>query len=420
MGQNVDNLEPINRDLFIDYLRDALNHLYNADQLRKSPLAELLGVANRFESSTALRKILLEAIDSFHPSPEEPEDSHIWRIFDSLFCCYVQQLSQQIVADQLSISTRQLRREQHAALEALADYLWNHFDIQTRLIDGQTGRLAAEGNASLVSELSWLKDVQLDRPTYLHSELRSVLELTRSLEVDYDVQLVNRVSDSLPGLAIHPVVLNQILLNLVSAAIHQGTGGKVVISARELQWSVEMQVQVNASPTNIRPYIEDSTTNLDIAMQLVNLTCGTLVESKEGEANFYARLLLPCREKLPVLLIDDNADTQQLFRRYTSGTRYRLEYTQDVDRVMEWVENYHPQIILLDIMMPKDNGWIVLGRLRQHPLTSEIPVIICTILPQEKLALSLGASAFLKKPVSRQDFLSTLDQLCVWKEPESY
>jgi CheY-like chemotaxis protein len=402
--------EPITRALFIDYLRDALNHLYNADQLRKNPLAVILGVADRFESSTTLRKSLLEAIDSFRPSSEEPVDSHTWRIYDSLFCCYVQQLSQQIVADQLCISTRQLRREQHAALEALADYLWHHFDIQAKLINRQTGRLATEGSASLVSELSWLKDVQLDQPTYLYSELRAVLELTRQLEMDYDVQLMNRVPDSLPALAIHPVVLNQILLNLVSAAIHQGTGGRVVISARELRWSVEMQVQVNAFPSNIRPYIEDSTTNLDIAMQLVNLTCGTLVESK----------VLPCRDKLPVLVIDDNADTLQLFRRYTSGTRYHLEYTPDVDRVMELVEEYHPQIILLDIMMPKDNGWIVLGRLRQHPLTSDIPVIICTILPQEKLALSLGASAFLKKPVSRQDFLSALDQLCASKEPESY
>lgn len=414
------HLEPVTRDLFIDYLREALDHLYNADQLRRSPLTELLGVANRFESYTATRKILLEAIDTFRPSPVEPEVSHSWRFFDSLFCCYVQQLGQKIVADQLCISTRQLRREQRAALEALADYLWIHFDIQTKLIDQQTGKLAAGGGGNLVSELSWLKDVQLDHPIYLYSELRSVLELTRPLEINYDVQLVNRVPDSLPAMAIHPVVLKQILLNLVSAAIHQGIGGKVVISARELLWSVEIQVHVTASPSRIRPYIEDSTTNLDIALQLVNLTCGTLIESKEVDEAFHARLVLPCCEKLPVLVIDDNADALQLFRRYTSGTCYRLLDTQDVDQVMELVEKYHPQIILLDIMMPKDNGWIVLGRLRQHPLTSDIPVIICTILPQEKLALSLGASAFLKKPVSRQDFLETLDQLYALRELGSY
>jgi len=69
-----------------------------------------------------------------------------------------------------------------------------------------------------------------------------------------------------------------------------------------------------------------------------------------------------------------------------------------------------PQIIVLDVMMPQTDGWRVLSRLRQHPLTSNIPVIVCTILAQEALALSLGANAFLRKPVTRQAFLAALDR----------
>ena len=60
-------------------------------------------------------------------------------------------------------------------------------------------------------------------------------------------------------------------------------------------------------------------------------------------------------------------------------------------------------------MMPQVDGWRVLGRLRQHPLTGHIPVVVCTILSQEALALSLGASAFIRKPITRRAFLAALD-----------
>jgi CheY-like chemotaxis protein len=61
-------------------------------------------------------------------------------------------------------------------------------------------------------------------------------------------------------------------------------------------------------------------------------------------------------------------------------------------------------------MMPEIDGWSVLAQLRQHPLTSHVPIIICTILPQEELSLSLGANAFIRKPIARRIFLDTLDE----------
>jgi len=60
--------------------------------------------------------------------------------------------------------------------------------------------------------------------------------------------------------------------------------------------------------------------------------------------------------------------------------------------------------------MPQDNGWMVLARLKQHPLTMNCPVIICSVLPQETLAMTLGASGYLKKPFTREAFLQVLEQ----------
>lgn len=73
-------------------------------------------------------------------------------------------------------------------------------------------------------------------------------------------------------------------------------------------------------------------------------------------------------------------------------------------------EKLQPALILLDVMMHNVDGWQVLNELLQKPVTAHIPVIVCTILPLEEMAISLGAAGFLQKPVSQQHFLELLDQ----------
>jgi CheY-like chemotaxis protein len=64
----------------------------------------------------------------------------------------------------------------------------------------------------------------------------------------------------------------------------------------------------------------------------------------------------------------------------------------------------------MDVMLPGMDDWDLLGRLRAHPRMHATPIIACTILPQEKLALALGAAGFLRKPISRETFLAALDR----------
>jgi CheY-like chemotaxis protein len=66
---------------------------------------------------------------------------------------------------------------------------------------------------------------------------------------------------------------------------------------------------------------------------------------------------------------------------------------------------------VLDVMMPGRDGWTLLGQLREHPGTCDIPVVVCTILSQEGLATALGAADYVRKPVSRSQFLAVLDRL---------
>jgi len=409
-GHRVDKLT---REQFIKCLRDCLNHLHDPAHLRRSPLAVLLGIENRFETSLVLQRTLIEAIESLKPPDDEPYQSRAWRIYDSLRCCYVQQLSQRVVADQLGISTRQLRREQHVALEELADQLWEQLELKAEL-GPDASKVAAETSAATTSsatydELAWLRNSPPEKPADLDRVLADVVDLARPLAKQQGVRLQVECADEFPLLAVHPVAMSQTLLNLLTVAIQRTPGGIVFVEARRLRWEVEIRVRCTGAEPDPRPPSGDQADSLDIAHRLAELSRSRLACAFD-EGVFSATLTLPALEQWPVLVIDDNADTLQLMERYASGTRYRLVGTRDPEEALALAERIAPQIIVLDVMMPQTDGWRVLGQLRQHPLTSNTPVIVCTILAQEALALSLGASAFVRKPVTRHALLAALDR----------
>ena len=145
--------------------------------------------------------------------------------------------------------------------------------------------------------------------------------------------------------------------------------------------------------------------------RLVELSQGSLeVHAPQAPGQrFLATITLPARERIPVLVVDDNADTRQLLQRYLSDTRYRFEGAADADRALEMAEAVSPQVIILDLMLPTVDGWELLGRLRQRNCTRDVPILVCSILPLGRLAATLGATGFLQKPVSREDLLAALD-----------
>jgi CheY-like chemotaxis protein len=409
-GHKVDMLT---REQFIKCLRDALNHLHDPGRLRRSPLAALFGVETRFDTSLSLQRILTEAIESLKPLDDEPYQSRAWRIYDSLHCCYVQQLSQRIVADQLGMSTRQLRREQHVALEELADQLWQQFDLRAELLTDTCEAEAEEHRATTappdVEELAWLKNSPPEKPTDLDQALVETADLARPLAAQHKVSLQIESIDGSAMLAVHPVAFSQTLLNLLTVAIQRIPGGAVYVETESLQWQVEIRVRCTGPMPNPESPSGDEAASLDMAQRLAELSRGTLTYAFD-EGEFSAKLTLPELEQWPVLVIDDNADTLQLMERYATGTRYRLVGTRDPEEALALAEQIGPQVIVLDVMMPQIDGWRVLSQLRQHPQTSRIPVVVCTILAQEALALSLGASAFIRKPVTRQALLEALDR----------
>jgi CheY-like chemotaxis protein len=112
-----------------------------------------------------------------------------------------------------------------------------------------------------------------------------------------------------------------------------------------------------------------------------------------------------------LLVIDDNEGLGLLLERYLSGRRCRLVYARSGLDGIQLARQLEPDAVILDVMMPGLDGWQVLKRLKTEESTREIPVIICSVFDDPRLARSLGATQLLPKPLQRDAFIEAIRQV---------
>ena len=392
---------------FVRDLRRALNHLYDPDFLSRSPLCALFGITSAYDRSVRLQRILEDAIAALKPKTREPANARQWQIHELLAYRYLQQFSQKEVADQLNISRSTLAREQTAALQALALHLWGKY----RLADKSPATpVEVPRPAERAEELAWLAVPSPDRVTDPAQTLHDVVSMVQPLAQRYQASLEIQTPDHLPALAVYPAALRQILLSLLTATLHFAQSGRITAAAAPSEWGLCLEITGQRPGPAPAGQGDDAVPTLETARQMAELSGGSLTV-ETGRRAMTARLVLPTLASTPVLVVDDSADHVELLKRYTANTRYRLFGAQDPQKATEIAEETRSQAIVLDIMMPRCDGWMVLERLRAHPATGHLPIAVCSIVPCSELALSLGADAFLQKPVSQEDLLATLARL---------
>jgi CheY-like chemotaxis protein len=395
----------------LKYVREILNNLYDPEFLRRSPLTGMLGLAERSDTPAAVQRCLENEIHALRPQPGSASYAQIRRSYDLLQFRYLEQFSQKEVAEHMGLSLRQYQREQQAALELLASVLEEKYQLTLTEkqipIRAQKDQPETEDNF-LDNDTSWLFIPSENKSCELLPILQDVIKLLQPLVTRHNVELNIEIPAGLPALSVHPVALRQILVNLLNAAIHDSSCGRIFIQAHQRKWEVAIELEGSNCHSTGQPHTGDDDGSLKIASQMAKLSGGVLSVSKEP-LFFHTRLVLPGRELLPILIIDDSLDNIKLLQRYFTGTRYRMITITDPEMALENAEKLQPGLIVLDLMMPRVDGWELLGRLRNHLPTSHIPILIFSILPQEELALSLGADAFLRKPVTREKFLAVID-----------
>jgi CheY-like chemotaxis protein len=109
-----------------------------------------------------------------------------------------------------------------------------------------------------------------------------------------------------------------------------------------------------------------------------------------------------------VLIADDNPQGVELLEAYLSGSDYEIETAADGEEALRKVKEWRPDLLLLDIMMPKISGFEVCKRLRADPATREISVLMITALDQPsdiERAVEVGTDEFLTKPINKTELL---------------
>ena len=117
-----------------------------------------------------------------------------------------------------------------------------------------------------------------------------------------------------------------------------------------------------------------------------------------------------------ILIADDNLQNCELLEAYLSetGEPYEIAMAYDGQEALKKVAEFQPDLILLDIMMPKLSGYEVCKRLRKDAATRGVPILVITALNEmgdiEK-AVQAGADDFLTKPVHRVELTTRVRSL---------
>lgn len=106
-----------------------------------------------------------------------------------------------------------------------------------------------------------------------------------------------------------------------------------------------------------------------------------------------------------VLVVDDNKITTKLLRRYLESNGYEAVEAYDGIDCLEKVEERQPDAIVLDVMMPRMDGYETVKKLKEQEHTRHIPVVIVTALndvANQLKSIEAGSDDFLSKPIEEK------------------
>jgi CheY-like chemotaxis protein len=115
-----------------------------------------------------------------------------------------------------------------------------------------------------------------------------------------------------------------------------------------------------------------------------------------------------------VLVVDDEPQVAWVLRFSLEHEGYRTYTASNGLEALEELEKHHPNVMVLDLMMPEMDGWAVLNAMNKLPVAERPRVVIVSALtgPDDKTkATALGADAFVPKPFDVEELISVLDGL---------
>ena len=120
-------------------------------------------------------------------------------------------------------------------------------------------------------------------------------------------------------------------------------------------------------------------------------------------------------KKPHILVVEDESALREMYEDWLTAENYQVSTAEDgvvgIDKIM----HQHPDLVLLDIMLPKKDGFEVLEEVRRNPKTRDLPVIILSSLDkgfEQKQGLDLGAEHYLvKTEISPDSLYETINKV---------
>ncbi|MFN6471023.1 MAG: ATP-binding protein [Nostoc sp. SerVER01] len=319
---------------------------------------------------------------------------------------------------------------------------------------------AGSGLSELVNDLLDLAKVEAGkievRPssfeaTDLFATLRGML---RPLLVqDSSVALIVEEPDGIPPLYTDEGKVAQILRNFVSNALKFTQQGEVRVTAMQTGHTVTFSVSdtgIGIAPGDRERIFEDfvqiesplqkqvkgTGLGLPLSRKLTELLGGSIsMRSELGQGSTFTASIpivyphtteFPTLQqpaplepnRLPILAVEDHPETLFIYEKHLQESTYQLIPVRTLAQARLVLQQVQPTAIMLDIMLEGQNGWTFLRELKGDETTRSIPVLVITIIDNEKQALALGADSFLIKPVDRLPLLNKLNTLINKNSPQ--
>lgn len=300
--------------------------------------------------------------------------------------------------------------------------------------------------------------------------INEVMSVMKPLAENKFIEIFVTMGEGVTAITADKVKLKQILYNLVSNAVKfTPDGGTVRVTVSEdknpekcfpgdaqdigcVQFSVQ-DTGIGIGPEDKERIFDEfeqagalfskkyggAGLGLALTKKLVELHGGTiLVESNLGEGStftFWIPVSTPVAGAVPaehieavslnfpwmkaeaplILVVEDDLSTAELLTLHLTQAGYKVAHAFNGEEAVEKARKLMPFAITLDILIPKKDGWEVLQELKSDPETSEIPVIIHSIVDNKDLAFALGATDYLLKPLDKEALFAKLEELTITK-----
>jgi CheY-like chemotaxis protein len=394
-------------DQFKNELHSALLHLHSADYQFPAQLCMVLGCDN--EEINSVQSRLIQWVRTLAPAQNISQESRTKQLYDVLHQRFVLGLTQEESAHNLYMSTRTLQRIQRNAIHLLARRIWDFY--QSHAVPDRNNNpqnlTPDTWETQVQQELDSLQQNITEATCDLQTAIRGVLRIAAESEYRPSVSLIVEGVPENCNVKLHPSVTEQVILMALMALEQVINSGEIAIEVVVTGAYAKVVLRGSPVPDGVE-------LNLAFAQELLAAQSGELILNSTAN-ELKVTLHLPRTQRssgrYTVLVVDDNADLVTLYATYCIDTAFDVIHVRHGNYLFERVAEMHPDVIFLDVLLPDVNGWQLLMDLQNTPETRHIPVVVCSIITDEQMALNLGAVLYLKKPVWRQSFLNALNQV---------